>query len=141
MVWARDEYESTTANTILHGELDGIILQWILVPHAPLRAPGDEKSPSASVTGDLADSVSSDTHLCEVVLKCRPYSTMSSSASRSVFSSFLAPSKCRYVWVFLSRLQPLDVASHFPCPRCNNVLESLRACPPHHLFICRMIKP
>ena len=36
-------------------------------------------------------------------------------------------------------LQSEDVASHFPSPCCNNVLESLHACPPHHLFISSMI--
>ena len=32
-------------------------------------------------------------------------------------------------------LQSEDVAGHFPSPCTDNVLESLHACPPHHLLV------
>ena len=57
------------------------------------------------------------------------------------FSFFLLPSFYTQYGQFFLFLQSDNMVSYFSSPRCDNVLESLHACPPHHLFICRMIAP
>ena len=62
---------------------------------------------------------------------------MSSSASPSFYGC--SPIALLYVQVFLAavggRGQPFSISF------VNNDLESLRACSPHHLFICGMVAP
>ena len=67
------------------------------------------------------------------------YSAMSSLASPLSSAVLWHPVHSCMGWSFC--MQSENVASHFPYPCCNNVLESSHACAPHHLFICDMVAP
>ena len=108
-----------------------------LGPPVPLGTSGDEKPPSITVTGDPAGSMPADTHLFKVFVQGEHVITPSASPlSSAVFGH---PVHCCMCRSFLRQSE--NVASHFPSPCFNNVLESLRACSIHHLFICDMVAP
>ena len=75
-----------------------------LVPPVPLGASGDEKSPSVSVTGDPAGSMSADTHLFQIFFECRPLLRLIFFSLPSFFRCLLAPNALLYVPVFLSEI-------------------------------------
>ena len=111
------------------------VTSYLLIPRSagPLRASGDENSPSVSVAGDPAGSIPAASNLFQVFCE-------SSSPCLLRPDLFLPPSSgTKYIavlWGF--SLQSEDVTSHFPS--CNNVLDSLHVCPPRHLFICRAMR-
>ena len=103
-----------------------------LDPPVPLGTSGDETSPSLTIT---AGCIPADTHLFHVFFECTlPCHLRSPPLSSAVFWH---PVHC-CMDGSLSLLSE-NVASHFPSPCCNNILESLHACSPHHPFICCMI--
>ena len=103
-----------------------------LGPPVPLGASGDEKPPCITVTGDPAGSMPADTHLLLVFFEgASPCLLWPPSVSSAVFWHIVH--SCMG-WSY--SLQSENVASHFPSPCCNNVLESLHACSPHHPFSC-----
>ena len=96
---------------------------------------GDEKSPSDSVIGDCACSMPAYTNLYQVIFE----STSPCLIRPPPFSSPVL--RHRYCCTGGSfSLQSEDCAIHFPSPCSHDVLEPLHACPPHRIFICRMIK-
>ena len=98
-------------------------------PLVPLGAAGDEKHPSAMVTDHPVGSMTTDTHLCQVFLECTSSCLLWPPPLSSAV--FWHPVHCCMCGSFSVHSE--NVASNFPSPCCNNVLESLVTWPRHEM--------
>ena len=109
-----------------------------LGPPVPLGASGDEKPPSITVTGDPVGSMPADTHLFQVFFEgaspclLRPPPVLLTSSGTQYITVYVGLSLCCVrTWPAIFLLLVVTMS----------VVESLRACSPHHLFICDMFAP